>query len=285
MISEIIIDENKYDYRELIPKGFFDINKEKYIMIGTKSKSEPLAMLICELIDKNGVVLLSKIDKSNPEKSKEIANSLFQKLEESLFKEDIKHVFCFHDDKREDNYFRELLKSRDWLTSEDQYEYLMNPKKITMSLVPPKLNEKFQLLNLQKMNIDDLQLLINKINKTVNSNELIPSLALIDLFKSYFLIYENKAVGWFIVNKNEDELEEKLLLSRFYVIDKFREFKVSASFVKYSMYQVYLSYKYKYLVLNVLKSDSKLNDIIMKGFLGEVEEKKTILRSFKKLDI
>lgn len=284
MISEIIINENKYDYRELIPKEFFDINKEKYIIIGTKSKNESLGILICELIDKNGVVLFSKIDKSNLERSKEIVDSLFYKLEELLLKEDIKNVFCFHDDEREDNYFKEFLKSGDWLTSEDQYEYLINPKKITMSSAPPKLNEKFQLLNLQKMNIDYLQLLISKINKTVNSNELIPSLALIDLSKSYFLIYENKAVGWFIVNKNEDELEEKLLLSRFYVINKFREFKVSILFIKYAMYKVYLNYKYKHLVVNVLKSDSKINNIIIKGLLGDVEEKKTILRSFKKLN-
>ncbi|AQS11170.1 hypothetical protein CLOBY_33240 [Clostridium saccharobutylicum] len=284
MISEIIIDENKYDYRELIPKEFFDINKEKYIIIGTKSKNEPLGILICELIDKNGVILFSKIDKSVHSRYEEITNSLFQALERLLFEKGIQYVFCFHNEKIKDNYFKEVLESREWLTSEDQYEYLMNPKKITMSSVPPKLDKKFQLLNLGKMNIDNLELLINQINKTVNSSELIPSLELIDLSKSYFLIYENKAVGWFIVNKNEDELEEKLLLSRFYVINKFREFKVSNSFVKYAMYQVYSSYKYKYLALNVLKNDSKLNDIIKKGFLGKVEEKKTILRSFKKLN-
>lgn len=118
----------------------------------------------------------------------------------------------------------------------------------------------------------------------VNSNELILLLVLIDLFKSYFLIYENKVVGWFIVNKNEDELEEKLFLFCFYVINKFREFKVFIFFIKYVMYKVYLNYKYKYFVVNVLKSDSKINNIIIKGFLGDVEEKKIILRFFKKLN-
>lgn len=283
MISEMITNENKYNYKKLIPKEFLNINKENYVLIGVKSENEPLGMLMCQLIDKNGVVLFSKIDKSVPIKSEEIADSLLQELEELLLKKGIRYVFCFHNEIRKDNYFKEVLKNREWLTSEGQYEYLINPRRITMPSVLPKLNEKFQLLNLEKINIGDLELLINQINKTVNSNELIPSLELIDLSKSYFLVCENKAVGWFIVNKNEDESEEKLLLSRFYVIDKFREFKVSASFVKYAMYQVYLNHKYKYLVLNVVKSDIKLNDIMIKGFLGEVEEKKTILRSFKKL--
>lgn len=119
MISEIIINENKYDYRELIFKEFFDINKEKYIIIGIKFKNELLGIFICELIDKNGVVLFLKIDKLNLERFKEIVDFLFYKLEELFLKEDIKNVFCFYDDEREDNYFKEFLKSGDWLILED----------------------------------------------------------------------------------------------------------------------------------------------------------------------
>lgn len=81
----------------------------------------------------------------------------------------------------------------------------------------------------------------------------------------------------------ETQIEHLYVLSiaRFYMEKEYRDVKITVPFFNNALYFSYKKMPYDTIVCNVVASQKKLIKIIDKGYLGNVKDKRAVIRSYK----
>lgn len=261
---EVINHENhQYYYRIADAINEQLLLKEGYISLGMKKDNQAIGLLIAEVSGDKAVILFMKVQS---EQEGQLLSAFVQVLEKVLNTNQVKYLFCFHPNTETLTHAFQLAN---WTSSINQYEYVITAKQPKIYSLPLP----FQIAECSRTNLEQLY------EKEIFTQDALPPFEVVNTANSYLLIENDQPIGWFITVIQPHS--NVLSIARFYMEKEFRDVKITIPFFNNALYHSYKKTPYDTIFGNVAASHKKAIKIIDKGYLGNVKEKKAVIRSYK----